>query len=196
MGLAPKNLPAEQNFNQIEREVVMALKRNANGTFTVRSQKEAIEALTGVENLKAEIEELKREHGILDMEEDATEMKKAAQVWCVKTKTDYLKLPGGRFARLIQAVGKREWIWSKRDLPPTVEAEGAIPLREIILAEYGDEKYRELSRAVTKRVVDPEKLSEAVAEGKLEEDVIAPAYVEKLNAPYLRVFEGTDGKLA
>lgn len=160
----------------------MALQRNANGQYVIRSKTEAVRALTMMQNLQDEITELKKEYGLDEMEMDATELKRAATAYCANNGVEILKLPKvNRYARLIKAVASKKWIGTKDDMPDDAD-KGAKPLKSIVS--------KEVWMKITKRVPDPELIDEAVAEGLVTLREIEPAYVETFKSPYLGIYEG------
>ena len=170
----------------------MALKRLKNGQFQVRNVQEAKEALIGSENLKAEVETLMREHGISEMMEDASEMKKAATAWAANTDTQRIDLGTGRqgepYALLRKDKYGGKWIASSDDLDADTPA-GAIPLIYILRQKFKNKTERsEIWNRVTKRSVDVDSLNRVVQEGVLSAEDIAPAFYEKEKAPFLIVY--------
>jgi len=176
----------------------MALKRNDNGTFVVRNLEDARTALETVMLLKAEVEELMKEHGITEMMDDAAEMKKAATAWAVtqrRNPTDEFKIQGDGFhATLIEQPYDARFIATENDLTgDEPDNRDVIPLRRTIRKKYGPfkkgSKSSRLWQRITKPVVMREALDEAVAEGLLSIEEVAPSFVEKRKAAYLRIFE-------
>lgn len=158
----------------------MALRQNKNGTYVISSQADAVEALTLMEKKSAEVKKLMEKHGIEKRMQDATELKKAATNFMAMKNVEALELPIGKVAKLIQAT-KGMWIGTKDDLPDDVSAREVKTLKSLVSKEI----WMKLSR----RVPDPAKIEEAVSEGLVEEDEIADAYLEKANAPYVRLFD-------
>lgn len=158
----------------------MALKRTANGQYIIKTKAEAVRALTMMENLKDEIAEIQKEQGIDEMMQDCTELKKAATQWCIANKTEVLEIKEiGKVAKMIRAVSGKRWIGTKDDM--TDELDGAKPLRSLVS--------KEVWMQITKRVPDPEKIDQAVAEGVITAKKVAPAYVETTKAPYLGIYD-------
>lgn len=151
----------------------------------IKTKNDAIEALTEATKLKEEAEALMQEHGITEMLEEADELKKRATSFAASKGIDKLDLPDGRYGKLIQAVGERIWIGTKKDIP-----EGATdkikPLKSLVS--------KEVWMMITRRVPDPELIEQAVSDGAVTLDEIEPAYFEKMRAPYLRVFGSSNGE--
>jgi hypothetical protein len=163
------------------------LKRLDNGRYEVKNMKQAKEALEGVRRLNGEISELMKEHGINDLMEDVTEMKKAATYWADSNDIDVIKLDGAR-AQLRKDKYGGTWVSTGQDLDGAPLT--AVPLLEILRRKIKNAtERREIWQRITKRVVDPERLEQAVKEGTLTADEIAPAYYEKEKAAYLRIYE-------
>jgi hypothetical protein len=152
---------------------------------TIKTKADAIEALENATRLKDEAEALMQEYGITEMLEQAEKEKKAATVYAAAKGIDKLDLPDGRYGKLIQAVGERVWVGTKADVPAEA-GDNVKPLKSLVT--------KEVWMKITKRVPDPELIDEAVGDGLITEDEIAPAYFEKLRAPYIRVFGGDNGK--
>lgn len=175
----------------------MALKMLSNGQYQVRTLKEAQEALQGMKNLQAEIEELMKEHGIDEMMQDATEMKKAATAYAVKNKLEQIKCKGFH-ATLIEQSYDTHFLAVDEDVreaQPTVDR----PLKSvkaILRKKFGPmtkgSKSLDIWKRVTKPVVDKAALDEVVGEGLLTVKEITPAFIEKKKAPYLRLFDDKD----
>lgn len=171
----------------------MALKMNPNGTYEVKSLKDAKQALEGMMALDAEIRELMEEHGISEMMQDATEMKKAAQAYCVAKGIERVEMGDVHFTLVKQAYDSR-FIATEADLTGEEPVDRkVVPLRQIIRKKFGPfgkgKKASEIWKRITKPVVVKEALDEVVAEGLLSVDDISPSFVEKQKAPYLRKFE-------
>lgn len=166
----------------------MALKMLDNGQYVVKNAKQAKEALGAMRELQASIEEIEKENDLPEMRQDATEMKKAVQRWMEETEADQLQCDGYH-ATLIRGNYDGRWIGTDEDLVDANSPDGAIPLRRILKKKFDKAGAKEVWQRITKRVVDPDVLDEVVAEGILAADEVAPAYVEKTKAPYLRIFD-------
>jgi hypothetical protein len=170
----------------------MGLKMLSNGQYEVKTLKDAKAALEGMVALEAEISELMKEHGIDEMMQDAAEMKRAAQAFCAAKEIDRVDLDGCHFTLIKQAYDSR-FIATDDDLNGAEPADRKIvPLRKIIRKKFGPfgkgKKSSEIWKRITKPTVVKEALDEVVAEGLLTVDEIAPSFVEKQKAPYLRRF--------
>jgi hypothetical protein len=171
----------------------VAVKANDNGTYSIQTKKDAEKALRMMVELQEEVSALNKEHGITELMRDAAELKKAATAFCVAKGITKLDV-GDQYALLRQDGYDRRWIGTREEARELGTAE-ATPLR-VILKEifHGrDDKFKEIWMRVTKRVVDPDALQEVVDEGVLDEDEIAPAFVEKQKAPYLRLYGKEEG---
>jgi hypothetical protein len=172
----------------------MALKMLSNGQYQVRSLKEAQEALLGMRNLEAEIKELMDEHGITEMMQDATEMKKAATAYAVENNLDQIQCKGFH-ATLIQQSYGTQFLATDEDVREAqVDTDRPLKsLRSILRKKFGPltkgSRSLEIWKRVTKPVIDKAALDDVVSEGLLNVKEITPAFVEKKKAPYLRVFE-------
>lgn len=170
----------------------MAIRRNENGTYTVTSKKQAVEAIEAMTALQESIDELLQEHGITEMMEDATELKKAATNYCVSKKVETLPLSAGH-ATLITASYDRRVVATQAEADLINESSvdrKIVPLRKILAKKFRDKKQlKEIWNRVTVRVVNVPALEEVVQEGILDVDEISPAYHEKQKAPYLRIFK-------
>ena len=161
-------------------KIMNEIKKKSGGA-NVKTKADAIAALEISVRLKEEAEALMQEHGITEMLEAAEALKKKATAFAASKNIDKLDLPDGRYGKLITAVHERVWVGTKGDIP-----EGApdkiTPLKSLVP--------KEVWMKITKRVPDPERIDEAVSEGLITHDQIAPAYFEKMRAPFLRVFGG------
>jgi len=174
----------------------MALKPAANGEYNVRNLKEAKEALQLMRAIAEEIREIYEEHGITQLEADATELKKAATRWAVTSKTERIDFDAGFHATLISQTYDPHYIATDDDMPDELpDNREIIPLQTIIEKKFKSKvakpgsKARKVWFSITKRVIDREAIDQAVADGVFTVDDVAPAFVEKQKAPYLRVFE-------
>jgi len=171
----------------------MALKMLKNGQYVVKSRADAVAALEGMIALESEIRELMKEQGIDEMMQDAAEMKKAAQAYCVNNGIDRLDLEGVHFTLIKQAYDSR-FIATEDDLTgDEPDNRQIIPLRKIIRKKFGPfgkgTNASRIWKRITKSVIVKEALDEVVAEGLLTVDEISPSFVEKHKTPYLRKFE-------
>lgn len=164
------------------------LTRTKSGQFVVKSKAQAKAALLLMEELKNDIATLKREHGIDELEQDAVELKKAAEGYMVAKEVDEIQLDNGNYAKLIRGGYDRHWVLNDSEIPEN--APGVKSLRSILKKKFGTSTagYRDAMRRITKRIPDAEKIEEAVSEGLLTEKEIAPAFVEKERKPYLRLY--------
>ena len=158
----------------------MALTRAKNGQYVIKTKAEAERALVMMHNLQGEITALMEEHGIAEMQMDATELKRAATVYLASKEIETIKLPKiGKYGRMIRAVNRKFWIGTKDEIPPDSD-EGVKALRSLVP--------KEVWLKITKRVPDPALIDEAVAEGLITAKQIEPAYVETFKAPYLNLY--------
>lgn len=151
----------------------------------IKTKADAVEALELSTMLKDEAEAEMIKLGIKEKLEAADELKKKVTGFAASKGIDKLDLPDGRYGKLIQAVGERIWIGTKKDIP-----EGATdkikPLKSLVS--------KEVWMMITRRVPDPELIEQAVSDGAVTLDEIEPAYFEKMRAPYLRVFGSGNGE--
>jgi len=166
----------------------VALTMRNNGQYTIKSKKQAVEALQMMETLKAEIAELEKQYGISEMQQDAVELKKAVTAYCATNGIDRIDFDD-KHGTLVTGFDKK-WILTDEDLTAAGQPQGAKSLRRILRRKFRNaEDFKRIYARVTKRVVDPEGLDELVAEGVLDDSDIAPALVEKPRTPYLRIFQ-------
>lgn len=163
------------------------LKANENGTYTITSKDGAIKALKMMQERSEEAQALMQEQGITELMQEATELKKAATAYCVAKGISQLDMEDS-YATLREDGYDRRWIATRKELADVSAPDGAVPLYEIIRRGFTNIEGKEIWKRITKRVVDPEALQEVVDEGILSEDEIAPAFVEKKKAPYLRIY--------
>lgn len=151
----------------------------------IKTKNDAVEALTEATKLKEEAEALMQEHGITEMLETADELKKKATAFAASKGIDRLDLPDGRYGKLITAVHARIWVGTKDDIPE--DATNKVkPLKSLVS--------KEVWMKITRRVPDPERIEQAVSDGLVTLDEIEPAYLERMRAPFLRVFGGSNGE--
>jgi len=174
----------------------MALKPAANGEYNVRNLKEAKEALQLMQTIKEELDEIRAANGVAELEQDSTELKKAATRWAVASGTERIDFDKGFHATLIQQFHGAEYIATDDDVPDELpEGRTVVSLQTIIEKKFKSKvaakgsKARKVWFQITKRVVDRAAIDQAVADGLFTVDDVAPSFVEKQKAPYLRVFE-------
>lgn len=163
-------------------------KRNANGTYDVKNEKQAKEALRAMIELKHEVARLQEEHGITEMMDDSTELKKAATRWAVEQNQEAIDIGGGVYARLRRDKYGGTWIATDDDLDGAPGT--SLSLRRILRVKFKGDKaaLTEIWNRVTKRTVDPDKLNRVVEEGLLSAEEIAPAFYEKEKQPFLMIY--------
>jgi hypothetical protein len=158
--------------------------KSEEGKMAVRAKKkglskrqaEALAVKLGI--LQDEIAEIERQSGLLDKREQVKVMRSSLTAYMVETDTSRIEAGPGKHARLIEATAERVWIAEDDDVP--VDPPGKRSLKSIF------DKATFLM--LTKRVADPEKILEAVEEGLVATEDLAPAYYERMKAPYIRVF--------
>lgn len=167
----------------------MALKRTKNGEYVLSSQKQVISALTLMAELQEEISELNEKHGIREMMQDATELKKAADRYMIEKGISSIDLKDGRTAKVVEAAHDRHWILLDSELEDD-PIPGAKSLRSILKKKFKGDKegFKNIMARVSKRVANPEGIQEAVSEGLISENEIQAAFVEKEKKPYMRVY--------
>jgi len=165
------------------------LKANENGTYTITSKEGAIKALKMMQERSDEAQALMQEQGISELMQEATELKKAATAYCVAKGISQLDMEDS-YAQLREDGYDRRWIATRHELAAVSAPDGAKDLRSILQSKFGghSEQFKNVWRKITKRVISPEALQELVDDGTLDEDEIAPAFVEKKKAPYLRIY--------
>jgi hypothetical protein len=169
------------------------MKVHENGFVEIKSKKDAEKALEAFHNLKAEIDDLKEESGLDELEKDAMAYKAAVQAYMVTNDLEHLQ-GDGYHGTLVKGAGSSRWIGDESDMTGDEPAR-VVPLVEILEKKFKSSiatkgsKARKVWMKITKRVVDPEAIEELVAEGTLDVDEISPAWIETTRAPYLRVFE-------
>jgi hypothetical protein len=166
----------------------VAIPRLANGQYEVKSLKQAKEALLACKELDNSIMELQREHGITEMMEDASELKKAATRWADANDAERIDLGGGRYVGLRRDKYGGTWVADVDDLTESVPST-VVPLRRILKKKFKDAAtFKEVWMRVTKRTVDSDALAQEVSAGILTAEEIAPAFFEKEKAAFLRFY--------
>lgn len=162
------------------------LKRNVNGTYTVKTKDDAKKALLLSNELRKEIEQIEEDQGLLELRQDATALKQAATQFLAAKGIDGLDL-GDLYATLRRDAYARRWIATDEDLADAPE--GAKSLRTILRKKFksNPDKFKEIWRRITKPVAVAEEVQWLVDEGIVEEDEIAPAFVEKTKAPFVLI---------
>ena len=159
----------------------MALKKNKDGTFQIKTMADATEAVMRAAEYKEEIREIMNE---------TTELARAAAYYLNEKGIEQVELPDGSTVNVVQR-HSRSWVATDDEIP-----EGLAGVAESLRSICGDRTFTRKVRGknktvklwnfITKRVPDPAKIDQAVGLGMLTEDEIAPALIEKPQAPYLQ----------
>jgi len=167
----------------------MALKRNKNGTYTVKTEPQAREALIEMREINEQIALILAQNGVTDLEAKANALKSAATEYCVTHDVETIPLTTKVYARLRKDRYGGTWVSTSDDVTEETPVD-VHPLREILKAKYKKDsvKFRDVWYAISKRVVDTTKLEKAVAEGTLTAEEIAPAFYEKDKKPFLILY--------
>lgn len=170
------------------------MKVHDNGFIEIKNEKDAVKALVAVQNLKKEIDDLRQEHGIIDLENDAVAYKAAVQNYMIEHELEQIQ-GDGFHGTLVKGTSSSRWITTDDDLTGDEPNEAAMSLQEIIEKKFKSKisakgsKARKVWMKITRRIADPEALEEAVNGKTLTVDEIAPAFVQVERKPYLRIFE-------
>jgi hypothetical protein len=161
--------------------------------MAVTTLRQAQNALEKHRKLKAEIEDLLKKNGIAKKMKQAEDLKKEATDWAIENDADQIELDGAHATLVRQHYGGR-WIATDDDIdegdPANVQSLYAI-IEENFKSKISEKgsAARKTWHRITRRVVDPKLIDDAVALGVFKPNEIALAYVEKEKAPYLRVFD-------
>lgn len=173
----------------------MALKVHGDGFVEIKTAADATKALVAFKNLKGEIDELKEESGLNDLEKDAMAYKVAVQNYMVDNDLEQIVVKDQGFhGTLVKGFASSHWIGTDADLTGD-EPEHVESLQSIIESKFNNSvttkgsKARKVWLRITKRTVDQEAIEEVVREGTLVINEISPAFIEKPRAPYLRIFD-------
>ena|SRR5215467_998472 len=165
----------------------MALKRNKNGTYVVKTEPQAREALIEMKAISQQITALMVEHGIPELQAQADALKSAATDFCVANDVETIPLTTNVYARLRKDKYGGTWVSTDADLTEDTPVD-VTPLRNILKKKFNSVRFREVWYEISKRVVDTEKLEKAVTDGTLTAEEIAPAFYEKDKKPFLIVY--------
>jgi hypothetical protein len=147
----------------------------------LKSSRVAAQLLEESVELKQKAEALMAEHGITEMLAEADTLKQRATEFCVENEIERLELSNGRYGKLIESTQERVIVGTKDEMP--VNAPRTLrPLKSLVS--------KEVWMKITKRVPDADKIEQAIGDGLLTLDDVAPAYFERMRKPYLRVFGG------
>lgn len=171
----------------------MAVKVQKNGFIEIKTEEDALEALTRFRNLKAEIDEVRADSGLDELEKDAVAYKAATEAFMVQARLKHIQ-GDGFHGTLVEGTGSSQWIATDDDLkvgtPKRCKSLQSIIEKKFksSIGEKGS-KARKMWMRITKRVLDPEAIEELVNEGVLDVDEISPAWYEVPRKPYLRLYE-------
>jgi len=171
----------------------MALKVHEDGFVEIKTQKDAVAALEAFRNLKTEIDEVRKESGLDELERDAAAYKAAAQNFMIDKDLEQVQGDGWH-GTLVKGHGSSRWITTDEDLTGD-EPDRCESLVSIIEKKFKSKitskgsKARRVWLKITKRVLDVEAVEDAVNRGTFTVDEISPAFIETPRAPYLRIFE-------
>lgn len=150
------------------------------GVVAVRSMEEAISYLEEMEAITEAIAPLLRHQ---------VDIKKVVTQYGVRKKVAVFQCDGLYFRQVNRA--NRFWASTDDDLP-NPRPKGARSLKAIMSGKTVKVKgvKKSLWNLVTRRVVDQEKLNDAVSKGWITEKEIEKAYIEKSQAPFYQRFQG------
>lgn len=175
----------------------MALKRLSNGEYVISSRKEAQAALVMFETLQAEVEEIRRQHDLQEIEQDQVELKRGVTAWMLTNEVSDIEIDkSGKYGKLIEQGYDKRVIATQAELDEYVVDGKALvnpkitPLRKLFVKKFGKgtAELKEAWNRATKRVADVQALEEMVAEGEITVKELAKCYAEKKKTPYLRIF--------
>jgi len=176
----------------------MALKRLSNGQYVIKNAKEAAAAMGLFQTLVEEVEALREEHGIKEIEEDQIELKRAVTAYMIEKEISDIKIPDrdGMYGKLIEQGYDKRVIATSEELEDYVRdgkelvAPKVIPLRKLFVKKFGKgtKEFKEAWKRATKPVADVAELEHMVAEEILTVKELAQCYAEKKKTPYLRIF--------
>lgn len=145
---------------------------------SILKKQEAIDAAQRLRKLDKEIAELEKEHGITAKRQARLEIGTLLKGYMMRQEISRLDDGKKSHVALVRPASRR-WIGTKAEMP-NPKPKGAKPLKSLV--------DKVMWRKVTKRVIDPELIAELVESGELDEDEIAPAYVEIPSEPYVRLY--------
>src|SRR6516225_8988682 len=133
----------------------MTLKIHQDGFVEIKSKKAALEALQAFRDLKAEIDEVKKESGLDELERDAMAYKAAAQKFMIDKDMEQLQGDGWH-ATLVKGHGSSHWITDEDGLTGD-EPDRVRTLRSILVEKFGSitdkgSKGRKVWLRITKRI--------------------------------------------
>ncbi len=158
----------------------MARAATAAARIEINSVKAAKLALEEMESITEEI---------MPLMNRSVELKKAVTAFATDKRTTVIQLDDVYY-RLIERKN-RIWVGTPEDMPVGAPKRAAS-LREIVKGKRVkvNGKLVPLWNLITKRVVDPELLNQAVQQKWVTEKEIEKAYLEKSQAPFLQRYEG------
>ena len=176
----------------------MALKRLSNGQYVIKTAKEAAAAMGLFQTLQEEVEEIREEHGLKEIEEDQVELKRAVTAYMLDKGVSDIKIPerSGMYGKLIEQGYDKRVIATAEELDDYMAdgkdliAPDVIPLRKLFVKKFGKgtAEFKAAWKRATKPVADVAELEHMVAEGELTVKELAKCYAEKRKTPYLRIF--------
>lgn len=178
-------MPVEKATKKI---IVTGLKTDSEGRFIVRTKDDALKAVTFGAKLTNRIQEIKTQE-LSMLEKNLENVKKGLRDYQVDNKLAEVVNEGWK-SDLVERMGSM-WIWDDGDLPENLEVEGVVtPLKKIIKKKIKDVEKRNMVMAmITKRVLIPSKIDDAVKEGLLKANDIADAFVEYVQTSYVQIKE-------
>jgi hypothetical protein len=167
--------------------------KTAEKKISIKTKDDAAKVLEEVRQLSNDIDALMAEHGITELTEKRDKLKSAVTKWAVSKNVEAIEISGA-YGKVITAKNQSLVLADDGDIEHLgIARDGELKtLKEIIEEKFGSVKEkgpaRRLWNRVTRRVVDMEGLNEAVGDGLLTVDEIAPSYFQTWKAPYLRIF--------
>jgi hypothetical protein len=145
----------------------------------------ALKAVEGIRDLQDEIARIRKESGLDKLEAKLDDQKARVKDFMLVKDVPRLDVPGAHVT-LVKGFYGATFVGTDDDIPMGVA--NVTPLRKIIYAKFPRDKAKEIWFRCTRRMIVKEQLEEVVAEGLLSPDEIAPSFVEKEKAPYVRVY--------
>lgn len=171
----------------------MATAKAKKKSDKITTKAEAESAVEKLHELQTELAALRKEHGIVKLENEIDRHKSAIVAFAVKNKMKTIPADGV-YANIVEQTFDKRVIATDEELAEVMETISPEDDRErtslyrIIFGKFNQKMALSVWNACTRPVVHMPGLDDAVASGLLTVDEIQPAYHERKKAPYVRLY--------
>lgn len=153
----------------------------------IRDTADALKAVKAAGELQQEISEIRVEHELDVLEADYEKYRKSLRDFQKENELDEIS-SGGFVSGLVNRT-KSFWVWRLADIPENITLDDDIvPLQNVVKKRYRKLKERtKITAKITKRVVMPSALDDAVKAGLFTAEDIQNSLAEYIETSYVQI---------